>query len=463
MDENQQVEITIIGAGLTGLTLALHLSRAGKKIKVIEKADVIGGVIQSHREGGFIFESGPNTGVLSNPEIAELFEYLNGGCKLEVANPDAKFRWIWKKGKWHPLPYNAKSAITNKLFKKRDMLKVIGEPFRKKGTNPHESVADMVKRRLGKSILDYAVDPFISGIYAGDPDRLITKYALSKLYNLEQQYGSFIKGSIKKSKERKASSSERHKKATKEVFSVKGGLSEMMKALGEKIGNENIELNCKNVSVSQKDKAFLINYKNEKDQIVEIKCEKVVSTMGGYAIKDVFSFFNKEEIEPFEKMEYAKVVQVAAGFKKWTGIELKAFGGLIPSKENRKALGILFPSSIFEGRAPKDGALLSIFMGGRRKPEIIEMNDDEIIGIVQQELKETMGLENPKPDMLKIFRYQHAIPQYEVSTGERLDMIQKLEQKYPGLILAGNIRDGIGMADRVKQGVDIAERLKGKV
>lgn len=153
-----------------------------------------------------------------------------------------------------------------------------------------------------------------------------------------------------------------------------------------------------------------------------------------------------------------KGVQLIAAYKNWKGKELKAFGGLIPSKEERDVLGILFTSSLFENRAPNGGTILSVFMGGINKPEIIEMTDDEIKKIALKEIKETLKTDQ-QADLIKIFRYQKAIPQYELSSGKRFASIEKIEKQYPGLILAGNIRDGIGMADRIKQAKQIAEKI----
>jgi oxygen-dependent protoporphyrinogen oxidase len=149
---------------------------------------------------------------------------------------------------------------------------------------------------------------------------------------------------------------------------------------------------------------------------------------------------------------------VAVGYNEWKGFPLDAFGGLVPSLEKRQILGILFPSAIFAGRAPGNGALLSVFLGGTRNRELVRKSDDEITGIALGEIRRTL-YEEGQPDLLKVFRYEKAIPQYEASTGERLECISTLEQKYPGLILAGNIRDGIGMADRVKQAKSIADML----
>jgi protoporphyrinogen oxidase len=429
---------------------------------------------------------------------------------------------------------------------------------------------------MGKSYLDYAVDPFISGIYAGDPGRLVTQYALPKLYRLEQDYGSFIRGAIKRRKEPKDALT---KRATREVFSVKGGLQELTGAIGDAIGGENFRLGAGGLKVGRLDGKYVAMFvrNGETEHIV---ADRVVSTAGGHALKEIFGpgnkgisaektgqitgasmaggqnnglsnisgqeqesqitgtskdegqnngllnvsgqepksqitgaskaggqdeglsnisgqepesqitgtskaggqnngllnvsgqeqefqitgasyagLLNAEELEPFERLQYARVIQVVAAYRQWPGIALNAFGGLIPSKEQRNALGILFTSSIFEGRAPEGGAILSVFMGGMRWPEIFGKTDEEIIALAMKEIRETLRTGTAEPDELEIFRYRYAIPQYEKSTGERLAAVRNIEERNAGLLLAGNIRDGIGMADRVKQGYAVAEQI----
>ena len=451
MISNEHYDAIIIGAGLTGLTAAFYLTKKGKKVKVIEKQPFVGGVIQTHRKDGFIFESGPNTGVLSNPEAAELMEDLNGACELEIANESAKRRWVWKKDDWHELPSGLMKGVKTPLFSWKDKFRIIGEPVRKPGKNPDETLDELVKRRMGKSFLNYAVDPFILGIYAGDPSYLVPRHALPKLYNLEQNYGSFIGGAVKKGREPK---SERDKKATKDVFSVKGGLSNLTAALNEAIGRENVVLGNHLLSVSKDTESYQVQYDAEK-----VTAENVIFTGGSHGMRGVFDFLDNEEVERIDNLLYAKVVQVALGFKNWKGRELNAFGGLVPFIENRDVLGVLLPSAFLENRAPVGGALLSVFLGGFRKPEIIEKSDDEIMAMVEKEIQTMMKLPDFDPDIVEIFRYQHAIPQYGISSAERFAMIEKVQQENPGLLLAGNMRDGIGMADRIKQGRNVAEGL----
>jgi oxygen-dependent protoporphyrinogen oxidase len=455
MAETVKTEVIIIGAGLTGLTTGFYLKKAGIDFRIIEKSGKTGGVIQTVSKDGFVYETGPNTGVVSWPEMAELFEDLNGKCELEIADPSAKRRLVWKNGKWHALPSGLLSAVGTPLFSWYDKFRILGEPWRAKGTDPNEKLADMVKRRLGKSFLEYAVDPFVSGIYAGDANELVTKYALPKLYRLEQDYGSFIKGTIQKAKLPKT---DRDKKATREVFSAKGGLGQMIGALTEAIGSENILLNAQETLIKPVENGFQIQVTTD-HQMHSFGSAKVITTSGGYALENVLPFLTKEELAPFNQLKYAAVVQVLLGFKNWKGMSLKAFGGLVPGKENKNILGVLFTSSFFEKRAPQGGALLSVFMGGTKRPDIFAMDDSKIKSVLEKELPGMLGIEKLNPDVMQICRYPKAIPQYTETSELRFKMIEKLQEKYHGLVLAGNIRDGIGMADRVKQGRTIAEEV----
>lgn len=454
-----EADVTIIGAGLTGLTAAYYLNRSGINVLLVEKESYTGGVIRTLHEQGFIFEAGPNSGIIGTTEIVKLFDDLKDKVKPETANPKAGFRWIWKGGKWNPLPSGIISAINTPLFSPADKFRILGEPFRKPGNNKNETVSQMVRRRLGTSFLNYAVDPFISGIYAGDPDNLIARFALPKLYNLEQTYGSFILGAIRKRKQLKTGI---EKKVTREVFSVTEGLGNLVNALTGEIDSHRIHTGCSDVQVSQANSGFVTNYVDGQGRQVRIESGKIISAIGGNNLMEVFPFFPGNEMHALTNTPYARVIQVIACYKRWEGLPLNAFGGLIPSKENRSCLGILFTSSLFTGRAPVGGAILSVFIGGIKKPEMFDKTDSEIRNLALTEIKETLQGKH-EPDLLRIFRYRHAIPQYDLGTEARLKAIHSVQEKYPGLYLAGNIRDGIGMADRVKQGRNIADHIINRV
>ncbi len=453
-DQTIRTEVVIAGGGITGLTLAFRLQQLGIPFILLEKDHSLGGVIQTHTKNGFIYESGPNTGVLSTTEAVQLFE--SAACPIIEANSEAANRWILKNGEWQSLPSGLIGGIKTPLFSLSDKIRLLGEPFRKKGNKANETLSELVIRRMGRSFLDYAVDPFISGIYAGDPKQLVTEYAMPKLYRLEQDYGSFIKGALAKARQPK---SELEKKVTKAVFSTKGGLQQLITALATKLPEASIKTAYELISVSKSANGFICKAFHQGKEIT-FQSRQLVTTSGGSSLKDLFDFVPEEAFLPILNLRYAKVVQVALGYQQWQGKALNAFGGLIPEKENRALLGILFPSSIFDGRAPKQGALLSVFMGGIKRPDLFELSDDMIMQVVLSEVNDLFKLKDSSPELLEIFRYKQAIPQYDITSKARLEAIANLENQFPGLLLAGNIRDGIGMADRIKQGFMLADHVQ---
>lgn len=446
-------DTVIIGAGLTGLSTAFHLKKHGIDAVVLEKENRIGGQIRTFTEDGFTFESGPNTGVVSFPEVAELFQQLDGKCELEIARESSKRRLIWKGSRFHALPSGLVSAVRTPLFTLCDKFRILGEPWRKRGTDPNESVGALACRRLGKSFYEYAVDPFVSGVYAGDPMKLTTRYALPKLYRLEAEHGSFIRGSIAKAREPKT---ERDRLVTKKVFSAVGGLQRMVEAMGKDL---RIVTDAKDIKVMPVgDGIWRVTYNGAN----QIECRSIVTTVGAYALPDLLPFIDSERMQKMTSLFYAPIIQVSLGIKDARGLVRPAFGGLIPSKEKKRVLGILFPSECFDRRALEGGALYSFFIGGARHTDYMQKTDDEIREIAIEAFHSMLKYPiDMKPDMIKIFRHERAIPQYMSDSGERFMIIDELQSQYPGLILAGNMRDGIGMGNRIHQGAEVAIQISG--
>ena len=449
----QSKDIVVVGAGLTGLTSAHYLNKTGADFLVLENMDRPGGVIHSSSEDGFSFENGPNTGVVGTAEVVDLFEELKGLCEIEIAKDSVNKRYVLKDGKWAKLPSGLIEGIKTPLFTTKDKFRLLLEPFRSRGKNPHETLSELVLRRMGKSFLEYAVDPFILGVYAGDPNYLVPKYALPKLYNLEQNFGSFIGGSVKKGFQKK---DEQAKKITRKVFSAKGGLSNLVDALHQSAGIENFIFGVNDISITRDGGKYHIKG-IQKGETIDIMANKVITTTGAYALKSMLQFVDVEDLSKIASLKYAKVIEIVIGFKKWTGMPLDGFGGLIPFKENRDVLGYLFLSSFLENKAPEGGALITIFMGGIRNERVFELTDGEIREIVKKESLDLLQLNEFNPDLFRINRYAHAIPQYGADSGIRFETIEKLNKLHPGLIIGGNLRSGIGMADRVKQGKELAE------
>lgn len=449
-------DVIIIGGGITGLTTAVQLKKRGISVVIIEKTDRVGGQIRTVHDEGFVIECGPNTGSGASKEVMDLFNDLSPYCEIEFAKEESKKRLIWKNNKFNALPSGLIGGVITPLFTLKDKIRILGEPWRKKGNDPDETVGALAERRLGKSFVDYAVDPFLSGIYAGDANALITRHALPKLYNLEQNYGSFIRGGIAKSRESIKKERDNTKKG---IFSTKGGMENLPKAMAKYIGEENIILSSENVVIQPNENEWSVMY--EKNGAKHLFTSRhVISTVGAYALPDLLPFVALEEKNKLSNVRYAPIVQIAVGVRDRLGLDFRAFGGLVSSKDKEDFLGILFPSSCFEGRSPHGGALFSFFMGGMKRKELTELSDEKIEEKVVQSFHRMLGFpKDKKPDLIKIFRYKYAIPQYEKSTEERLKSVENVEAKYPRLHIAGNLRDGIGMAHRIIQATALGKKI----
>ncbi|MBQ8152502.1 MAG: protoporphyrinogen oxidase [Prevotella sp.] len=456
-----ETQVVVVGAGLTGLTTAYWLCRNDISVHVIETDHRIGGQIQTNHKNEFIFETGPTTGSVSTPEVAELMNDLaitsGGACVLETAPDSSKRRLIWKGTRFYDLPSSPIGGLMTPLFCWKDKIRILGEPWRKKGNDPDESVGALARRRLGNSFVDYAVAPFISGVYAGDPDTLVTRYALPKLYQLEQNYGGFIRGAIAKMKEPKT---DRGRLATKKVFSARGGLSHIPKAEADYIGMDHISLGVSRVEVCPIDKGWQTTFLNAEGIEQTIQSRYVVTTCGAYQLPALLPFVDEPRMKAISRLKYAPVMEVNVGMRDTYGGDYIAFGGLVPTVERKRILGVLFPSACFTRRAPKGGVLFSFFMGGMRNPEMLDYDDETIELLVIDCLHQMLMFpKEAKPDFIHISRHQKAIPQYEADSGARFEAVASIERQFQGLVLGGNLRGGIGMAHRITQATQIANEI----
>ncbi|MGL4854107.1 MAG: protoporphyrinogen oxidase, partial [Lentisphaeria bacterium] len=315
---------------------------------------------------------------------------------------------------------------------------------------------EMVVRRMGKSFLDHVIDPFILGVYAGDPHQLVPSYGLKKLYDLEQDFGSFIGGTIKKLIYNK-----RHgiRNPNRKIFSFKNGLDQLPKAIARKIGNDKFILGVENTQVfPQNDGSFIVEIIKNGEKS-SFHSHKVVTACGSHALPKILPFIHNDDMLHIDNCLYTKVIEVQLGFNHYQGMKLDGFGGLCPFNQHHDILGILFMSATQTNRAPENGALLTVFLGGVRRQDIILKNDTEITQIVEREVTKLMRLPSFNPDLIKIIRHQHAIPQYGKESRIRFATISKVEEQFPGLTLGGNFIGGIGMSKRIVHAYEMAQKI----
>jgi oxygen-dependent protoporphyrinogen oxidase len=450
-------KITILGAGISGLATAWLLHKEGFDVTILEKESTPGGTMQSMKENGYLIDLGPNSGLETTPLIRTLVNDAGISDELIYANEQGNKRYILKNNALHALPTGARPFMKTSLFSTRAKLRLLLEPLIGKSSDGYyQSIAEFVTRRLGKEFLDYAINPFVAGVFAGDPAKLSVKSAFPKLYRLEEEYGGLIKGMIKGAKERKKST-ETSKQSAK-MFSFRNGMNTFPEALASKL-NEKVIYNADVKSIEKSADGYSISYIHESTE-KQISSDIVLSTIPAYIASDIFRPVDSGLSEHLSAVYYPPVMVLFAGYNKNAiGKNLDGFGFLIPEKEKKSYLGAIWSSVIFEGRNPADQAAFTIFIGGSRSPELFEMDSDELIEKVLSEFQGLMGI-NEKPVFVKSKFWKKAIPQYELGYIEHVRYFEKFENENPGLFLSGNFVGGISVGDCIKNSDTTFQKIK---
>lgn len=440
----------VIGAGLTGLAAAVELRRAGHRVLVLEAGGRAGGAVCTDAADGFLAERGPNTLMVNDPQVGEFLRV--NGLEGEMVAPRAARRFIVRGGKPLALPSGPAGAVTTPVFSLAGKLRILAEPFIPRGTVDDESLADLVRRRLGPEMLAYAIEPFVAGIYAGNPEKLSARHAFPKLWNLERRHGSFIRGALRL----------RRSGPPQRMVSFRNGMRALPDALAASLGAD-LRLGAHVEEIVRGDDGrWRVTWREGGGASSDAGAPKLVCAVPAFAVPPLpWPGALRDGLGILDEIEYPPVTVVVHGFRRAdVAHPLDGFGMLVPAAERRRILGTLFTSSLFPGRAPEGCVLLTTFVGGARQPRLAELGDDALDQDVCSDLRELLGLDGP-PVFRRIYRWPRAIPQYNTGYGRILSALESLEAAWPGLHLAGNYRGGIAAGQCILNGMQLAARIAG--
>jgi oxygen-dependent protoporphyrinogen oxidase len=445
---NDRLDVLVVGAGISGLTAAFRLARAGKRVAVLEAAERVGGAIETFSEGPWRFEMGPNTVLENNEAVGRLIADAGlAGDKLTAA-PAAKRRYLYKGGELVPLPGGPGGFLKTPLFPAGSKLRLLREPWiGRPPEETEESIAQFVRRRLGTAFLDYAVGPFVSGVYAGDPERLSVRWAVPKIYALERDHGSLIRGALARRKGPAPGGA---------MISFREGLEELPRRLAREIGDVRTGVSCSRVV--RVDGGFRVE-----TSAGPVEADRVVLAVPADVAARLLEEATAGASRIFAEIPYAAVAVTSLGWRRAdVAHSLAGFGFLAPRKEGLRVLGCLFPSEIFPGRAPEGHVALAAFGGGRTDPEFAGWEEDRIVRTVLEELRGPLGLKGD-PAFVRVRRWPRAIPQYEVGHGRFVERAQEIERSLPGLRFAGNFLGGVSVPDCIRNASAVADSLNGEL
>ena len=435
------MKIAVIGGGISGLTTGFLLKRKGFDVTLFEASEMVGGNVQTITKDGFTIEQGPNS-LLRSPRLIELVKILGLEDKVVAANPAAKKRYILWHGKLEAM---GPSSFVNGYFSPKTLFALAREPFVRSRSPEHESVAEFVSRRLNSEFLDKAIDPFVSGVYAGDPNDLSMRSAFPKLFEMERDFGSLIMGTIRRNVEKPDPNFPR-------TFSFRDGLKTLMEKLAAGIGQ-----GIKTSTAVER----IENTDNGQFRVNSQEYDAVVISTPAWIASELIKDYDRPLAAKLANVNYPQVAVAVTAFKsEKIGKDLDGFGFLIPSKEKRPILGTLFHSAVFPERAPVGYQLLMTFIGGvRDNGNLDKLSDDEIKALVTAQLRELLKVEG-EPEMFHLKRWKHAIPQYRVGYEDVTDHCAEFEKQNPGLFFCSNFYRGISMGDCVKNAFQTANGVE---
>ncbi len=453
-------KVAIIGAGISGLTTAYFLAKNGFDVTVLEKKREVGGSIETVKEKGFLFDRGPNSGLETTPVLSKLVSDLKLEDDLVYANKEASKRYILRDNMLHPLPMNPAAFLKTKLFSSKAKTRLFAEPFIGRSKDGYyQSIAEFVKRRLGQEFLDYAINPFVAGVYAGNPEELSVHSAFPKLYELEEKYGGLIVGTIKSIKERRQRA-EKSKQSAR-MFSFTDGMQKLPNAISSFLG-EKVHTFCDVTSIEKSEAGYKIKYNNA-GHLKEMNCEILISTLPAYIASEIFKNWDEKLTEHLNAIYYPPVLALMLGYNKESIRQsLDGFGFLVPAKERRSFLGAIWSSVIFPNRADDDKTAFTLFVGGARDPEVGNIEKEILIKKVRGEFEKIMGI-TEEPVYTSYKYWTKAIPQYNIGYIEHERFFDDFEKNHPGLYFSGNYRGGISIGDCLKNGELLAEKISGTI
>lgn len=444
--------IAILGAGITGLTAAYRLTQRGHRVRVFEASDRVGGAIRSEvTADGWLIESGPNTLLAGDPALATLLGELDLAPELLRAAPAAKHRYIVRHCRPIALPLSPLALLPSRLLSVGAKARVFREMrFRPRVRDTDMSLATLIREHFGDEIVDYVLNPFVTGIFAGDPEKLSSRHAFPKLWAAEQNHGSLLRAQIAAGKTRSAEAG---------IISFRRGLQMLPDALAARLPAGTLLLRHEVASLGR-DPAWTVTCRDGSAE----RFDTVLSALPAPALaKLAFDSHAAPPLASLDTIPHPPVAALFLGYRReQVAHALDGFGLLVPAVEPRSFLGVLFSSTLFPGRAPAGHVALTVLVGGTRQPDLARLSHADLLARITPDLAQLLGVRGAPVFQRHAF-WPRAIPQYDLGHERHLAAVTATERAHPGFFVGGQVCDGIALPACLAAGERLAARALAHV
>ena len=446
----KDTKVLIIGGGISGLSTAWWLVQQGIAVELWEADDQPGGKIRSTREQGYLSERAAGLLVNFRPEIDRMIHAAGLDSSRCSRNDDLK-RYVLHRDRLAQVPMTFSGMALSPLWSRQAKLRMASEILVPRGGHEQESVSDFITRRLGREILDTAIDPFISGTLASDPARASARAILPRLTELEQRYGSITLGMLisRLLKRRRANNAD--------AFSFRQGMSGLIQTLAATPG---IRLRCglKVKRIAREGDGWRVDADGSRGQR-SLSTTQLVITAPANVAATLTSELDEVLSTQLGGIEYAPLAVLHLGLRQ-AQIQhpLDGTGFLVPGRSGLNLNGNLWMSNLFPQRAPEGQALLTSYLGGSRHPEQPGWSDGKIVSRVLSDLSPLLGISG-EPHYVRIDRHPRGLPLYYGNYPLRIQTIRDRLNRLPGLHLNANYLDGVSVRERIYQGSKCAQTI----
>ena len=460
--------LVIVGGGIAGLATAYAMRQAAEehglpvKVTLIERESRPGGKIVTDTSSGFVIEGGPDSFITQKPWALQLCRELGLEERLVGTNDARRAVYVLRGGKLRKMPDGMLLIVPTRFmpFVTSDLISWPGKVrmgldlfIRPRRDHSDESLADFIRRRLGREALEVLAEPMMAGIHVSDAERLSLQATFPRFVDIERQYGSLTRGMIAARRASASHTNGRGASKTTLFMTLQGGLQELVGALERVIQGE---IRC-NTNATRLEPLPGGGYRVTLDDGAALEAGAVVLATPAFVSAELLRDLAPQLAGRLDAIRYISTATVSLGYAAGEFAHpLDGFGFVVPRSEPTRLLACTWTSTKFSHRALPGTVLLRAFVGGPFAEELVEMDDEALIGLARQELRSILGV-SAVPQVARVYRWRRSNPQYDVGHLERTTEIEGLCP--PGLYLTGSAYRGVGIPDCVRQGRDTARAV----